>query len=232
MPIVSIAVGIGAWWIASYFVAPVILPPVGAVFGEVFSILTTPLELQAIGITVRRLVGGWLLAATIGVTLGLAMGLVPIVKRLVQPYVVLIQSIPRISWVLLAMFWFGIDGSVVVFLIVMTVVPFFIVNVSDSVRSVQEDRREMMTVFRLPHSVRIFDVYLPAISLALRSAATLSLSVGWKAVVMAELLAAPDGIGARLSWAQGSFDTTSVMAWTVIIATTALISHAILERTT
>lgn len=230
MAFVGLAAGVGLWVLASQFVAPVILPPLGVVLAEVWNILSSPPELHAIAITAGRLAGGWVIAAVLGVVLGLATGLVPPVRRVLEPYVVLVQSIPRVSWVLLALFWFGIDGSVVVFLVVMTVVPFFIVNVRDSVAEIREHRQEMMDVFELPGAVRIMDVYLPSVSLALRSAARLSLSVGWKAVVMAELLAAPDGIGARLSWAQGSFDTATVMAWTMIIAAVALGSNAVLER--
>ena len=229
-PMISILVGILLWGIAAGRVSDVILPSLESVFQNVYLIVTTPENLRAIGITASRLAAGWVLAAGIGVTLGLVMGLVPLAQTLLQPYVVLVQSIPRVSWILLALFWFGIDGSVVIFLLVMTIVPFFVVNVAESIRGVQEERREFMEAYRLPTLVRITDVYLPAVSLALRSAATLSLSVGWKAVVMAELLAAPDGIGAGLSWAQGSFDTSMVMAWTVVISTVALLSHAAFRK--
>lgn len=226
----SLAAGVVAWMAISPFVSPLILPPVSDVIDTLIDILTTPAEWDAIATTAIRLITSWVLGAMLGVTVGLAMGLAPLVETLAKPYVVLMQSVPRISWILLAMFWFGINGSVVVFLIVVTVAPFFIVNVSQAVRDIRSDRREVMEVFQLPLLVRLWDVYLPAISLALRSAASVSLSVGWKAVVMAELLAAPDGIGARLSWAQGSFDTTTVFAWTIIIASAALASHAVLER--
>jgi NitT/TauT family transport system permease protein len=220
------------WALVSRHVSPVILPPISAVAESLYGVLSSPAEWAAIAISARRLALGWILAAAIGVTVGLVVGLLPAVGAILHPWIVLIQSIPRVSWILLAMFWFGIDGSVVVFLIVMTVVPFFIVNVSEALRDVRQERRELMDVFRLPLAVRISDVYLPSISRALRSAATMALSVGWKSVVMAELLAAPDGIGARLSWAQGSFDTALLLAWTVIIAAVALASNAALERFT
>jgi NitT/TauT family transport system permease protein len=220
------------WVLVSRRVSPIILPPPSDVAERLSGILSSPEEWAAIAISARRLALGWILAAMIGVSSGLLMGLLPGVGAILHPWVVLIQSIPRVSWILLAMFWFGIDGSVVVFLIVMTVVPFFIVNVSEAVQDVRKDRRELMEVFRLPLSVRISDVYLPFVARALRSAATMALSVGWKSVVMAELLAAPDGIGARLSWAQGSFDTALLLAWTVIIAVVALGSNAVLERFT
>jgi len=72
-------------------------------------------------------------------------------------------------------------------------------------------------VYHLPPWMRFFDVYLPHITSYLFPAWIAALGMSWKIVVMAELLATSDGVGAALAVSRSHLDTAATMGWIVAI---------------
>jgi NitT/TauT family transport system permease protein len=65
--------------------------------------------------------------------------------------------------------------------------------------------------------MRLTDVYFPHVFAFVFPAWVAALGMSWKIVVMAELLAANDGIGAALAIARTRLDTTTAMALIAIM---------------
>nr|MCR4942568.1 ABC transporter permease subunit [Campylobacter sp.] len=84
--------------------------------------------------------------------------------------------------------------------------------------------------YKLGLNKKIRYLYIPALTPFVLGALSMAFSLGVKVVVLAELLGANDGIGARIADARVMLDTTNVLAYVVlIIALIALLDYFIIK---
>ena len=95
-------------------------------------------------------------------------------------------------------------------------------------RGVDRDLLEVGTVFGVPLRWRLRHLVLPATAPPVLAALTATLSNALRLVMMAELLAAPDGSGAGIATARTYLDTPTVFAWAVVAVAFALTVDVVL----
>lgn len=92
--------------------------------------------LEALGATMYGMAAGFLIAAVVGVALGFAMGRMPVVGGLLEPYVNAIYATPRIALIPLLVLWCGIGFELRVTVAVLSAVFPIIINTYVGARSV------------------------------------------------------------------------------------------------
>jgi len=177
-----------------------------------------------------RLILGYLLAMVVGVSTGMLMGLNEKINRMINPLVVILQSTPNISWILLAIIWFGLNYRVIVFTIFISIVPIFIIYTREGINNTSKDLLNMASVYQLSRRSKLNYIYLPSIKPYIVSAGVITIERGWKIGAMAELMSIDTGIGAGLYWARNNLETEKVFAWTIILVTLGFFSSQIIKR--
>lgn len=150
---------------------------------------------QHLSITLRRVALGFLLGGSVATLLGTLTGYWTLARRLLDPTLQALRSLPSLAWSPLFLLWLGIDETSKVALIALGV--FFPVYLG-LMNGIQNVDRKLVEV-GLAHgfgSVALvrrvfFPATLPAFLISLRT----GLSVGWMFVVAAELLGASRGLG-------------------------------------
>ena len=166
------------------------------------SILETIVELVADGalftnmlISVSRVLQGHLLAAVLGITLGILIGLSKHLDRVTELIIQMIKPIPPIAWIPLVILWFGIGESGKVFLIFLGGFFTILINVVDGIHQTDpklvEVSRSMETPFWKHISLMVIPGAAPNIFTGLRT----GLSSCWMCVVAAELVSSTTGLG-------------------------------------
>lgn len=166
------------------------------------SILETIVELVADGalftnmiISVSRVLQGYLLAAFLGITLGILIGLSKHLDRVTELIIQMIKPIPPIAWIPLVILWFGIGESGKVFLIFLGGFFTILINVVDGIHQTDpklvEVSRSMETPFWKHISLMVIPGAAPNIFTGLRT----GLSSCWMCVVAAELVSSTTGLG-------------------------------------
>jgi sulfonate transport system permease protein len=151
--------------------------------------------LKHAGTTIGRVAVGFLLGASAGTLFGGLTGYLPIARKLLDPSLQALRSVPSIAWVPLFLLWLGIQETSKIALI--SVGAFFPVylNLSVAMRHVDPKLLEVGRLYRLSsfQMVRrlILPAALPEYIVGLRS----GLGLAWMFVVAAELLGASSGIG-------------------------------------
>jgi ABC-type nitrate/sulfonate/bicarbonate transport system permease component len=154
--------------------------------------------LESTGISLMRLSTGFAMGAFIGVTLGMAMGLSPLIRTIFGPVVEIVRTIPPLAWIPLAIIWFGIGEGSKLYLIALTAFLPIVVATDKGVEqidpvllraaySLDVPRRRIMTSILLRAA-------MPDIATGLRLGWTLSFAI----LVGAEMIAANSGLGAML----------------------------------
>lgn len=146
-------------------------------------------------ITFRRLGVGLVLAAAMGVPIGLLMGLSKRFEAMVRDFVVVLLTLPYIIWALVLSMWFGFTDTASVWTVALSAVPYVILNVWEGVKDVPRDLVEMSRAFEMPRGDLIRHVIMPSQMPFLFAAARYGFANGWKGVVVAEVFGAANGAG-------------------------------------
>ncbi|WP_031513857.1 ABC transporter permease [Desulfofalx alkaliphila] len=223
LPLLSLLFLVCLWQILSFFYKPVILPSPIETLQALHNLYDSGKLFEHASNTIVRGLAGFALAVVVGVPLGLFMGLNSVIGKLIQPYVVTIQVIPIISWLVLAMIWFGSD-KVPIFVVFITTLPLVIINIVQGVQNVNPHFTEMAKLFLVDKKRLIFEVYLPQVIPYLIAAMSAALGTTWKAVAMAEFLSAHRGIGAGMHTARTNLETPEVFAWTLLLVVLGLLT--------
>jgi len=172
--------------------------------------------LEIAGSTVARGLVGFVISLILGIGTGIITGINPYVDAFLRPLLVTIRSVPVISIILLALIWFT-PGSVPVFIGMLTMFPFITTNVSDGIRSIDRDLVEMASFYKVSRERIVRELYIPAIMPFIVSGASSALGIGWRAIIIGEVLSQPEfGIGTMMQTAQTFLNIDAVIAWTII----------------
>ena len=208
--------------IAVWKANPVLLPTPLAAFEAVVE-LARSLELfEHAFISLGRMALSLTIAASIAIPLGLVMGLSRRVDALVDPLIELLRPISGIAWIPLALFIFGIGNALPVF--IMTYAAFFpiLIGTVAGVRAVDRRLVDAARTMGVPMRRIVSHVVVPAALPSLLVALRLGVATSWTAVVAAELIGAPSGVGYAVEWYRGLLMTPQVMAF---IATIGLLGY-------
>ena len=138
---------------------------------------------------------GFLLGATAGTLVGALTGYLPIARKMLDPTLQALRSVPSIAWVPLFLLWLGIEESSKIALISLGAFFPVYLNLSVAMRHVDPKLLEVGRLYRLGSFQMVRRIILPAVLpeyiVGLRS----GLGLAWMFVVAAELLGASSGIG-------------------------------------
>jgi NitT/TauT family transport system permease protein len=137
---VSVALGVLIWQLLSLRFPPLFLPSPKLTLQAVGELWDDGTLLQSIGASLARIMAGWSLGLIIGIPVGVVMGYVPLVRRMLDPYVEFFRFIPPIAFVTLAVIWLGPGEASKVALILYTTIFIVTINTIAGVLSVSELR--------------------------------------------------------------------------------------------
>ncbi|HYF76529.1 MAG TPA: ABC transporter permease subunit [Symbiobacteriaceae bacterium] len=207
------------WQVGALTTDPIILPsPLST--GKALVRLTTEGRVAGAALaTALHTLGGFGLAAALGGALGLGAGLSATVRRMLAPVVTIVQGVPQIAWIVLALLWFGSNSATTpVFTVAVGVLPVIFAAVVSGVSTADRPLLEMARSFSVPKAMLLTDIYLPHLVSYLFPAVTAGLGIGWKVAVMAELMAGADrGVGAGLARARTNLEVADAFAWIAVI---------------
>lgn len=185
---------------------------------------------QELAITGRRALSGLALALLIGSALGLAAGVSMTASMMSRPLVTVLLGMPPIAWLVLAMLWFGASDGTPVFTVFVAAFPVVFIGALQGTRTLDGQLREMARTLRLPPHLMVLDVYLPHLFSYLFPAWVAALGMSWKIVIMAELLASQDGVGAALAITRSHLDSAGTLAWiSAVVGLLLAIEYLLLE---
>ncbi|HET9663266.1 MAG TPA: ABC transporter permease, partial [Burkholderiales bacterium] len=155
------AIGGWEWYVKAYQVSAVILPPPSHIVSALYSGLASGVYLKALAVTLQAIVLGFLLSATAAFVLGTLISQIRLLEATIYPYVVALQTLPKIAIAPLILVWvgLGIESKI----IIAALVSFFpmLVNTITGLKSASADKLELMHALTASHSKTFFLVKLP-----------------------------------------------------------------------
>lgn len=225
-------IGVALWWLATRDKPNSLIPPpievgralwdltVGGINDDAFSntLLTHLLA------SVSRVYGGFLLAAAIGIPVGLMIGRIPLVRALFEPTLQVLRPVPVTAWLPLAMILFGIGPRSAFFLVFLGAFYPILVNTVFGVRSVDPRLFEAASMLGASNSSMFPKVVLPAALPSIFTGLRLGLGFAWVVIVVGEMTGVQTGLGAIIMEARQLSRTEIVIAGMVVIGIAGFIS--------
>ncbi len=177
-----------------------------------------------VGVTVWRVLGGFVLAAIVGVPLGIAMGAYKPVEAFFEPFVSFARYLPASAFIPLLILWAGIGETQKLLVIFIGVFFQIVLMVAVIVGSTRRDLVEAAYTLGASASGIVRRVLLP--NAAPRIAETLRLVLGWAwtYVIVAELIGASSGIGHMITDSQALLNTGQIIFGIIVIGLIGLVS--------
>jgi NitT/TauT family transport system permease protein len=177
-----------------------------------------------VGITIWRVVGGFVLAALLAVPLGVAMGAYKPVEAFFEPFVSFARYLPASAFIPLLILWAGIGEMQK--LLVIFIGSFFQIVLMIAV-TVGATRRDLVeAAYTLGADARgiVRRVLLPSSAPAIAETLRLVLGWAWTYVIVAELIGASSGIGHMITDSQALLNTGQIIFGIIVIGVIGLIS--------
>ncbi|MDX9756684.1 MAG: ABC transporter permease [Sulfurimonas sp.] len=228
--VASILLFIALWDMGNQIYGDLVLPSPLETFKTLNLMLHDDNVINEIKTTLYRSSIGFSISLLFGTALGLLAGFFATASMMSRPIVTIFVGMPPIAWIVLAMIWFGMGDETVIFTVIVASFPIIFVGALQGTRTLDGDLKEMARSFNFPWHMKFLDVYFPHIFSYVFPAWVSALGMAWKIVIMAELLATSDGIGATLATARSQLDTPTALSIVVImIGSLMFIEYIILE---
>ena len=218
--------------------------------GQSSVVLPTPVDtLAALG----RIIGDGSLATELALTLGraalattLAFGFGVLlgwgeyrsvfVAGLTAPVRAVLQGLPPIVLIVVLVLWMGSDPAITIIVVSTVMAPVIAASTASALKCVDPLLRELGPALQLSRARRGLLILAPAALPPVLATTGAVASGAVRVTVMAELLSAPDGVGAAIAQNRTLLQTPELFAWTAAIVVSALAVdlaiRAVLRRVT
>ena len=223
--------GVALWeWIVRQWSVPAfIAPPPSAVWRSLVGGLRTGLYVEHFLVTLCEALAGFAIAAVSGIVLGALVAQSRLVERTVYPYLVALQTLPKIAIAPLIIVWagFGLSSKV----IIAALVAFFpvLVNVIVGLKTVEPAKIELMRSLRASRwqTFRLvtFPNALPFVFAGLDIAVVFSVL----GAIVGEFVGAQQGLGNLILQFNVSLDIAGVFAVMILLAVLGIALHLVMQ---
>jgi NitT/TauT family transport system permease protein len=217
---------VAAWSYATFggFVSKTFLANPWTMLNDGWWLLTKQGFLFDIGMTIWRVIGGFVLAALVAVPLGILMGAYKPVEAFLEPFVSFARYLPASAFIPLLILWAGIGELQKLLVIFIGSVFQIILMVAVTVGSVRRDLVEASLTLGARDTGVLKRVLIPSAAPGIAEILRLVLGWAWTYVIVAELIGSSSGIGHMIIDSQALLATGQIIFGIIVIGIIGLIS--------
>lgn len=147
------------------------------------------------------------------------------VRKMLEPYIVVLNSLPKIALGPIIIIWMGIGQKAIVTMGVLVVVIVTTLNILTAFMSVDNAKIQLMRSFGANKMQIFWLLVLPASKSDIISTLKINVGLSWIGTIMGEYMACKAGIGNLLKYGGQIFDLDLVMSATLILCVMAALMY-------
>lgn len=217
-----------AVWEALYYLVnqDILIASPQAVIARGAQLVVTPEFWMTAGLSLYRILIGYLVAVVAGVVVAVVTSASKIVYSLLYPIINILRVTPVASFIILALVWIS-AGAVPSLMAGIIVLPIVWANVSEGIVETDPQLLEMARMYRFGRLKTFRRIYVPSVAPYFTTACITGLGMAWKAGIAAEVLSVPKlAIGTNIYDAKRYIETADLFFWTLVV----IILSMILEK--
>lgn len=222
---------VAVWSAATFtgYVSPTFLADPWTMLKSGWVLLTEMDFAEDIGMTVWRVVGGFVIAAAIALPLGVAMGAYKPVEAFFEPFVSFARYLPASAFIPLLILWAGIGEAQK--LAVIFIGSFFqlVLMIAVTVGNTRRDLVEAAYTLGAGDRSLVWRVMIPGAAPEIAETLRMVLGWAWTYVIVAELIGASSGIGHMITDSQALLATDQIIFGIIVIGLIGLLSDLLFK---
>lgn len=226
--LLSLAVLLALWQAVSVYADVRTLPAPSAVLAFIGREAESGSLLYNVGVTLARVAVSFVIAMSLGVLLGIALGRSRLADRLLDTPLLVVLNTPALVITVLAYVWLGLTETAAIVAVALNKLPNVAVIMREGARGLDPGLEEMATTYRFDRRTWIAHVLLPQLQPFMVAAARSGISLAWKIVLVVELLGRPNGVGFAINYYFTLFDVTAVIGYSLVFMSVMLAIDALL----
>ena len=205
------------WYVTAHKVSSLILPPPSDIVTALYSGFANGVYVNALYATLQAIVLGFLLAASVAFILGTLISQVRLLEATIYPYVVALQTLPKIAIAPLILVWvgLGIESKI----IIAALVSFFpmLVNTIVGLKSAPADKLELMHSLAASPTKTFFLVKLPEALPFIFAGLQIGIVLAVLGAIVGEFVGSKAGLGYLIIQMNYTMDVAGMFAVLVIL---------------
>ena len=196
---------------------PLVLPAPSVVLAELVGQVAGGLLWAHLGVTLAEVLLGFAAGGVLGIGLGAVVGQTELLARVLRPYIVASQAMPKLALAPILVLWFGFDLTPKV--VIAALISFFPLfeNTVAGLRAVEPEQVELFRSLRAGAWQTFLKLRLPWAVPYLVAGARVALILSLVGAVVGEFVGANKGLGALIVAAQGTMNTPLMFAVFVVL---------------
>ncbi|WP_123028741.1 ABC transporter permease [Mycolicibacterium stellerae] len=200
-----------------------------AVLSRLSELVFTQQLYSDIAFTLQNTLVGFAISAVAGVGTACLFYKVPLLQKIVDPYILALYSTPRLALAPLFIIWFGIGPASKIALVVSLCYFVMLLNTYSGLMNVDKRLINQVKMMGGGDWFVFRKVSLPASVPWVLAGTRVGMGFALMGAVVGELIISEHGLGLRLSRASGLFDTTTVFAYLVVVAVLGMVIDQLLR---
>jgi NitT/TauT family transport system permease protein len=229
--ICSFALLIAGWWLAAEFdlAKDIFLPSPIDVWNNGVELARDGVLWDDTRTSFLRITIGFAISTAMALPIGILIGSYRAAEAAIEPSVDFIRYMPAVAFVPLSIVWVGVDETQK--WLIIWIGTFFqqVLLVMDNVKRVPREYVDIGYTLGMKDRTVLRRVVLPASAPAIWDTLRITLGWAWTWLVVAELVAATDGLGHRIVVAQRYFQTETIFLGILIIGVLGLIMDQVMK---
>ena len=164
-----------------------------------------------LGYSIYRVLSGYFMAALVAIPLGFLIGMSPVMRKALDPFIQVLRPISPLAWMPLALFIIKDSEASAIFVIFICSIWPMLINTAFGVANVRKDWINVARTHELSPLRTAFTVILPAAAPTILTGMRISIGIAWLVIVAAEMLVGGTGIGYYVWNEWNNLDLTSVI---------------------
>ncbi|NPV92796.1 MAG: ABC transporter permease [Firmicutes bacterium] len=207
-----------------------ILPAPSTISLTLLDILKSGDLLSHLGISIFRVIQGYILGALLGITLGVLMGLFNTVEKAFSLLTGLLRPVPIIAWVPMLILWMGIDESSKITVIAIGSFWPTLINVIQGIKNTDKKYLEVAEILEKKKLTILRQVVFPSALPSIFTGLRVAIGIAWMSVIGAELIAASSGIGYLIMYSRELSQPDIMLVGVLSIGITGLLIDVLIRR--
>ena len=181
--------------------------------------------LYHMGVTLAETVISFLLATAMGVSAAIALWWCESARKILEPHLVILNSLPKIALGPVIIIWVGAGTSAIIVMALLISLIITIINSLQAFLSVEEGKLRLFATMKASKTQTLFKLILPSAIPDLMAVLKVNVGLSWVGTIMGEYLVSKAGLGYLIIYGGTIFDLDIVMTATVVLCVLAALMY-------
>lgn len=229
LPIIMFPIIILLWklYIALFNIPPYLLPQPEELMKSMADFLVNGDMISHINTTLKEVFIGVAVGILIGLVLGYIVAKSKFIERFIMPFVLIIQTAPKISLAPLFILWFGLGLQSKIAIVILVVSFPVMINEVVAIRSIDANVFNLMKILDASAWQKFIYIELPYSLQAILSGIKIALTQAMVGAVIGEMIGAKSGLGYLLTLGNETYDINLVLSSIIILSLIGLILYLV-----